>query len=53
MSEDELRAFNAELHVIASDTMNELSSIWKRLIKVSVPFEEKTSEKSASRRLVR
>ena len=49
MSEDEIKAFNAELHVIATDTMNELSSIRKRLIKTSVPFEEKPSEKSASR----
>ena len=50
MSEDELRAFNAKLHVIASDTMNELSSIRKRLIRVSVPFEEKPPEKSSSLR---
>ena len=49
MSEDEIKAFNAELHVIATDTMNELSSIRKRLIKVSVPFEEKPSEKSGPR----
>lgn len=49
MSEAEIKAFNAELHVIATDTMNELSSIRKRLIKTSVPFEEKSSEKSASR----
>lgn len=46
MSEDEIKAFNAELHVIATDTMNELSSIRKRFIKASVPFEEKPSEKS-------
>ena len=47
MSEAEIRAFNAELHVIASDTMNELSLIRKQLSKKSVPFEEK----SASMRL--
>lgn len=40
MSEDEIRAFNAELRVIANDTMNELSSIRKRLSRKSVPFEE-------------
>lgn len=45
MAEDEIRAFNAELHVIASDTMNELSSIRKRLSKKSVPFEEKSTSK--------
>ena len=49
MSEAETRAFNAELHVIANDTMNELSSIRKQLSKKSVPFEEK----SASGRLRR
>ena len=48
MSEAEIRAFNAELHVIANDTMNELSSIRKKLVKASVPFEEKPTEKSAS-----
>ena len=40
MYEDEIRAFNAELRVIANDTMNELSSIRKRLSRKSVPFEE-------------
>lgn len=49
MSEDEIRAFNAELRVIANDTMNALSSIRKQLLKKSVPFEEK----SASKRLRR
>lgn len=49
MSEDEIKAFNAELHVIATDTMNELSSIRKRLIEASVPFEEKPPEKSGPR----
>ena len=53
MSEDEIRAFNAELHVIANDTMNELSSIRKRLLKMSVPFEEKSPDKSSSSRLRR
>ena len=47
MSEAEIRAFNAELHVIANDTMNELSSIRKKLVKASVPFEEKPTEQSA------
>lgn len=42
MPEDEIRAFNAELHVIANDTMNELSSIRKKLVKASVPFEERS-----------
>ena len=32
MSEAETRAFNAELHVIANDTMNELSAIRKKLV---------------------
>lgn len=53
MSEEEIRAFNAELHVIANDTMNELSSIRKRLLKMSVPFEEKRPDKSSSSRLRR
>lgn len=53
MSEDEIRAFNAELHVIANDTMNELSSIRNRLLKKSVPFEEKSPDKSSSSRLRR
>ena len=39
MSEAEIKAFNAELHVIASDTMNEISLIRKQLSKKSVPFE--------------
>ena len=41
MSEDELRSFNAELHVIANDTMNELSSIRKQLLKSSVPLKKR------------
>ncbi len=53
MSEDEIKAFNAELLVIATDTMNELSSIRKMHIKTSVPFEEKPSEKSGPRHLGR
>ncbi|HIV98765.1 MAG TPA: hypothetical protein IAB12_03170 [Candidatus Ornithospirochaeta avicola] len=53
MSEDEIRAFDAGLHVIANDTMNELSLIRKKLVKASVPFEEKTPEKSASSHLGR
>lgn len=42
-SDDEIRAFNAELNVIATDTMNELSAIRKQLAKSSVPFEEKSA----------
>ena len=53
MSEAEIRAFNAELHVIANDTMNELSSIRKRLLKMSVPFEENSPDKSSSSHLRR
>ena len=43
MSGAEVRAFNAELHVIANNTMNELSSIMKYLLKKSVPFEERST----------
>lgn len=53
MSEAEIRAFNAELHVIANDTMNELSSIRKRLLKKGVPFEKKSPDKSFPSRLRR
>ena len=48
MSDVETRGFYAELRVIANDTMNELSSIRKQLLKNSVPFGEKTPEKSVS-----
>lgn len=53
MLEDEIKAFNAELLVIAIDTMNELTSIRKQLSKKSVPFEEKPSEESGPRHLGR
>lgn len=42
MTEDERRNINAELKVMASDTMNELSAIKRELSRASVPFEEKS-----------
>lgn len=41
MSDVETRVFYAELHVIANDTMNELSSIRKQLLKNSVPLKKR------------
>lgn len=48
MTDDERRNINAELKVLATDTMNELSAIKRELYRESVPFEEKSQSHPSS-----